>query len=328
VRLSVLVLLAVVLAALFGAAPGQAARGVRVWKIHYLAHDGVRRAAYVALPSWYGPKNDPEIPLIISPHGRGLTGRGNLRAWGSLPAQGQFAVVSPDGEGRVLPRFSWGSKGQVDDLARMPRIVELTLPWLHIARNQIYAFGGSMGGQETLLLLALHPDLLAGAAAFDAVTDFARQYRSFPHLGCNRRCRKTWGGKDAFGYSLQEMARIEVGGSPTTRRAAYAERSPLTFAGAIAASCVPLQIWWSTRDRIVLDQTDQSGRLFNRIRQLNPNAPVTGFVGDWAHSAEMTSSTRLPQALARFALVPAVRDGIYGAIHEYEPPAADCLTRR
>jgi pimeloyl-ACP methyl ester carboxylesterase len=327
VRFPVLAILVGVLAAIL-CAPANAAPGVHVWKIHYLAHDGVRRAAYVALPSWYGPGNDPEIPLIISPHGRGLTGRENLGVWGSLPAEGQFAVVSPDGQGRVLPRYSWGSKGQVDDLARMPRIVQLTLPWLKIARNQIYAFGGSMGGQETLLLLALHPDLLAGAAAFDAVTDFARQYRSFPRLGCNRRCQKTWGRKGAFGYSLQEMARVEVGGSPKTRHQAYAERSPLTFAGAIASSCVPLQLWWSTRDRIVLDQSHQSGRLFDRIRQLNPNAPVTAIVGDWAHSAEMTAATRLPQALARFALLPLTHDGIFGAVQEFDPPAEDCLTRR
>jgi poly(3-hydroxybutyrate) depolymerase len=325
VRLLVLVLLVGSLAAL-SCAPADAAPGVRIWKIHYRAHDGVRRAAFVALPAGYGPRDHPEIPLIISPHGRGLTGRENLALWGSLPAQGQFAVVSPDGEGRVLPNFSWGSKGQIDDLARMPKILELTLPWIQIARNQIYAFGGSMGGQETLLLLALHPHLLAGAAAFDAVTDFAQQYRSFPKLGCIKKCRKTWAG--SFGRSLQALARIEVGGSPNTRPWAYEERSPLRFARAIAGSCVPLQIWWSVRDRIVLDQNGQSGRLFQRIKQLNPNAPVTGFIGYWAHSAEMRASTRLPQALARFSLIPSVREGIFGAIYELAPPPVDCLNRR
>jgi pimeloyl-ACP methyl ester carboxylesterase len=49
----------------------------------------------------------------------------------------------------------------------MPKLVRGQLPWLRILRHRIYAFGGSMGGQETLLLVARHPRLLAGAAAFD-----------------------------------------------------------------------------------------------------------------------------------------------------------------
>ena len=60
--------------------------------------------------------------------------------------------------------------------------------------------------------------------------------------------------------------------------------------------------------------------------RLNPNAPVTGFIGYWAHSAEMTAKTRLPQALARFALIPAVRENIFGAIYELAPPPVDCVT--
>src|SRR4051795_9354609 len=159
--------------------------------IHYRAHDGVRRRAYILLPSWYGPKNNPPIPLVISPHGRGVSARANTKLWRGLPAVGRFAVISPDGEGRKLKRFSWGSAGQIEDLARMPVIAHLTLPWLHVDKHRVYAVGGSMGGQETLLLVARHPRLLAGAAAFDAVTNFALQYRSFPRIKCSRACRRT-----------------------------------------------------------------------------------------------------------------------------------------
>ena len=97
-----------------------------------------------------------------------------------------FGVISPEGAGRKLSRYSWGSLGQIDDLARMPEIARRTLPWLEIDSRKVYAFGGSMGGQETLLLLARHPHLLAGAAAFDSVADFARQYRSFPRIPCDK----------------------------------------------------------------------------------------------------------------------------------------------
>jgi len=292
----------------------------RVWTIHYRAHNGARRAAWVVLPAWYGPHRHPRIPLIVSPHGRGVSGRANTAIWGALPGLGSFAVVNPDGQGRRLPRYSWGSFGQVEDLARMPDIVTRTLPWLRIDRRRVYAFGGSMGGQETLLLLARHPDLLAGAAVFDSVTDFALQYRNFPRLACNHRCVETWVGP--FGRSLQELAREEVGGSPRTRPEAYELRSPATYARTIAASCVPLQIWWSKSDRIVLDQQRQSARLFWRIKELNPYAPVQGFVGFWIHSAEMRATARLPLALETFGLLPPAYPVRAFGLRTIPPPAS------
>ncbi len=158
-----------------------------------------------------------------------------------------------------------------------------------------------MGGQETLLLLARHPKLLAGAAAFDAVTDFARQYRQFPSLRCDRRCHTTWDGP--LGRSLQKLARDEIGASPKQSPHAYETRSPITYARAIAASCVPLQLWWSTKDRIVRDQRHQSAKLFEDLRRLNPRAPIAAYSGWWRHSAEMHAETRLPMALSAFGLL-------------------------
>jgi pimeloyl-ACP methyl ester carboxylesterase len=296
----------VVVVALLGAAPAAPApvkpSVVRVWTIHYRAHNGARRVAYVALPAWYGPKNHPPIPLVISPHGRGVGARANLRLFGPLPAIGGFGVVSPAGQGRVLALQSWGALGQIEDLARMPQIVHSTLPWLHIDRRRIYAVGGSMGAQESLLLLARHPRLLAGVAAFDSVTDFALQYREFPRLGCDKRCLAHLQGK--VGEMLQGMARREVGGSPWSARLAWKLRSPITYVRRIATSHVPLELWWSSKDAIVLDQGRQSKRLFDEIRRLNPDAPVTAYQGFWRHSAEMRHTTRLPLALAQFGLLP------------------------
>jgi poly(3-hydroxybutyrate) depolymerase len=277
---------------------------VRTWTIHFRAHDGRRNVAYVVLPAWYGPKRNPPLPLIISPHGRGLTGRANALLWGGLPARGAFAVVNPDSRGRRLPSYSWGYRGQIEDLARMPEIVRLTLPWVRIDTRRIYAFGGSMGGQETLLLLARHPRLLAGAAAFDSVVDFTMQYRRFRLLACRGACRLAWKKSEAFGQELQKRARLEIGGSPKTTPARYAARSPITYARRIARSCVPLQLWWSVADRVVSDQRQQSARLFWELRRLNPEAPVSAFAGFWIHSAEMRAKSLLPIALAQFGLLP------------------------
>ena len=293
----------------------------RAWKIHYRAHNGVKRVAWVLLPSWYSPDNNPRIPLIISPHGRGVTARGNMRLWGDLPTRGVFGVVNPAGHGRKLAAYSWGYKGQVDDLARMPEIVRRALPWVRIDSSHVYAFGGSMGGQETLLLLAHYPKLLAGAAVFDSVSDFAAQYRAFPRLGCNNACKRQLNGR--LGHYLQKLARTEVGGSPSTAPFAYARRSPITYARRIAMSCVPLQVWWSHADRIVVNQAQQSGKLVKRIRSFNPYAPVHSFTGLWIHSVDMRARTYLPLALATFDLLPREFADRSTALH-VEPPTTAC----
>jgi pimeloyl-ACP methyl ester carboxylesterase len=262
---------------------------VRRWTIAYRAHDGAARTAVVVLPRWYGPANHPPIPLVISPHGSGVEPAANARRWGNLPALGRFAVVNPEGQGAHLELYSWGSPGEIADLARMPRVVHEALPWLRIDRRRIYAIGGSMGGQETLLLAAEHPKLLAGAISFDAPTNMAARYAAFPLL--------------RGGQALQELARLEFGGIPRLDHEAWADRSPLFYARELAFSRLPLQIWWSTRDRIVVGQRDQSGLLYRAIKRLNPHAPVTQFVGRWHHTAEMHPLRRLPAALAQIGLL-------------------------
>jgi len=266
---------------------------VRIWPIHYTAHDGLRRRAYVVLPRWYGPHDDPALPLVISPHGRGVPAIDNVKLWGNLPALGRFAVVNPEGQGRRLALYAWGDPGDVRDLADMPRILHEQLPWLHVERRRIYAFGGSMGGQETLLLVARFPHMLAGAAAFDAPTNMRARYFAFSSL--------------RFGPELQERARLEFGGTPLSDPRSYRIRSPLDWARRIAFSNVPLQIWWSTQDKIVTNQARESGALFRDILRLNPGAPVIELVGTWKHTAEMRASTRLPQALRLFGLMPPAR---------------------
>ena len=117
------------------------------------AHDGRPSSAFLVLPAWYGPAANPPLPLvIISLTAAVSSGRANSILWGNLPGRGSFAVVNPDARGRRVAGHSWGYAGQIADLARMPEILRTTLPWLRIDRRKVYAFGGSMGGQETLLL--------------------------------------------------------------------------------------------------------------------------------------------------------------------------------
>jgi poly(3-hydroxybutyrate) depolymerase len=146
------VILGAVLCAGIAVHPGSATSAaqpptVRTLAISYQAHDGRLRRAYLILPAWYGPQDHPPIPLVISPHGRGVGARTNVRRWGDLPALGPFAVINPEGQGRALTLFSWGDPGEIRDLARMPDIVQRAVPWLRIDPRRVYAVGGSMGGQ-------------------------------------------------------------------------------------------------------------------------------------------------------------------------------------
>jgi pimeloyl-ACP methyl ester carboxylesterase len=181
----------------------------------------------------------------------------------------------------------------------MPRIVERALPWLRIDHARVFAFGTSMGGQETLLLVARYPGLLAGAAAFDSVTDMAKRYWQFPGLRCNRRCVRQWTGR--LGRQLQTLARLEIGGSPSHYPRSYARRSPIAYARSLARFRVPLQLWWSTADRVVAGR--HSVRLLRRIRRLSYDAPVEAHSGKWSHSHEMTARGVLGLALSKFGLI-------------------------
>ena len=290
--------------------------------ITYTTHDGHERKAYVLLPHGYRPGHNPAIPLVISPHGRAVDGLINTRRWGNLPTIGDFAVVNPDGYGRRLPLHSWGYAGQIDDLAHMADTVEARLPWVHFDRTRIYAVGGSMGAQETLLLAGRYPHLLAGAVAVDGPSDFGLQYRNFPRLKCGRTCLARWG---QIGLGKQRLARDEVGGTPQTAAAAFAERSPITYARAIADSCVRVQIWWSRTDKVVVDPAQQSGRMFQALKQMNPQAPVDEYVGEWNHTDAMRHEVDLPKMLAGLGLLPA-RFGVdrLGVTHTGAPASERC----
>src|SRR5262249_42979020 len=129
-RRHVLALLVAAAVALSGAAAAPTAhfsefgRAVRVWTIHYEAHNGSDRLASPLRPASSGPGTTPPLPAVRSPHARGATGLSNSKFFADMPAIGRFALISLDGMGRKLKRFSYGYPGQIDDLARMPDFAE------------------------------------------------------------------------------------------------------------------------------------------------------------------------------------------------------------
>src|SRR5436309_11544958 len=110
-RTCVVAAFAAVVSACVGSAHGAPLRcgsaTVNRLELHYRANGGTRRIAYLELPGWYGPGDNPPLPLVIAPHGTGAGPFLELpRAWGDLAARGPFAIVFPEGQGRELAHYS------------------------------------------------------------------------------------------------------------------------------------------------------------------------------------------------------------------------------
>jgi pimeloyl-ACP methyl ester carboxylesterase len=235
-------------------------------RLGYRAHDGSWRHAIVLAPR----RNAHRLPLVIAPHGRGGDAAHACAVWGDLPGYARVAVVCADDPGRVTPHYSWGDPGTIRDLARLPRIVSRALPGLVRARH-VYAVGDSMGGQEVLLLVAARPRLLRGAVAMDPTTDLATRYAQ---LGQLPNGLSDW----------QPLMRLEVGGTPSQVPHAYALRSPIDHVGAIASSGVPLEVWWSRRDRAVPNRPGTQAQGFiTELVEARPRAIVCERMGWWVH---------------------------------------------
>ena len=127
-----------------------------------------RLAAGVAAPA--GPDSRPGDParhLAARPRGRRRPERAPL---GRPAGRGRLRGHQPGRGGPSAALVLVGRSAARSPTWRACRRSRAT-HGVNVDPHRIYAFGGSMGGQETLLLVAMHPHLLAGAAAFDPATD-------------------------------------------------------------------------------------------------------------------------------------------------------------
>ena len=216
---------------------------------------------------------------MISPHGRGVRAQTNARLWRELPAHGVRRHL-PGRHGTTPAAALLGLAGQIDDLARMPSIRD-DPPVAAIDPQRVYAVGGSMGGQETLLLLGRYPRLLAGAVAFDSVTDFCLRYSN----SLASHARGAAGTRPRRG---RRHAADEPAGVPPSQPHALGDESP--------RSGVPLQIWWSDADEIVVDQPP-SRRRSSQLPRLGPHGRLEQVTGSWSHTAESYARLQLPGAV-------------------------------
>jgi hypothetical protein len=92
-------------------------------------------------------------------------------------------------------------------------------------------------------------------------------------------------------------------GSPRTAAAAYAARSPLDHAAALARASTRLALWWSCRDQEILHAARaQDGPLLDRLAAARPRRAIADGVGTWMHGEPYFA--HLDAVLAFFGLAP------------------------
>ena len=275
---------------------GGVSNRVRQWGIRYRAHNGVRRWAVVVAPAQYGPERpSPPLPLVISPHGRGVRARTNASLWRELPGSGRLRrdLSRRDGKAAAAPLVGLSAgrsttsracrrssaphaRGSASIRNASTRSAEA---WADRRRSSSSAVirGSSPGRSRST----------RSPTSSAATTDFAELGRK--------------------GTTLQALARVEVGGTPAQQPAgATTCAAPTTGSGEIARSGVPLQVWWSDADEIVTGQENQSGRFFRELRALEPRATLEKVTGSWSHTAESYRRLQLPGAVRWLGLVPDV----------------------
>jgi predicted peptidase len=252
-------------------------------EITYVGIGGVERSAIIDVPSL--ASREP-VPLILGTHPAGWTNAEDFHGgafdtvaphpgWHGLAEKHGVIIVSPQTYGENVPLLSLGYRPSMQDaVGAIDAVRDLGY---RIDHDRIYACGLSMGGQETLLLIARNPGLFAAGFAFNPVIDVRAWYNdilSSPYYA-------ELNGDDPS-LALDHLIQQELGGPADSQLSACAERSPQSYATQLTTT--PLMIYWSQLDDIVPHQaTRQTLALVEEIRRIDPNAPVAAFNHTWSH---------------------------------------------
>ena len=229
---------------------------IRSW---YVAWNGHRRALLIAFPARQPSRG---VPLLVTNHPAGLsmycTDQHSLAA-----ARGGFALACMAGQGTATRAFSYGSAGQIADLARGPQHVALRAPDLRLDTGRQFLAGSSMGGTETLLVALRYPHAYDRVVSLSPITDLARRYWSLP------------------GDRRSLLAR-ECGGSPLQSALCYQVRSPMALVARAVALPGLLSMWYSPSDPVSGEPRQAPAFAAALAMRDLPGAFVV-HTGDWHH---------------------------------------------
>jgi pimeloyl-ACP methyl ester carboxylesterase len=161
------------LAACFASA--RAADGPAVEDVAFTAKcDGTEQRYVLLLPAGFQPDRPHDVLIALHGHGSDRwqfvrDPRDECRAARDVAAKHQMIYVSPD----YRARTSWmGLKAEAD-------LVQIIAELRHKHRvARVFVCGGSMGGTSALTFAALHPELVAGAAAMNGTANLL-EYNGF-----------------------------------------------------------------------------------------------------------------------------------------------------
>ena len=121
-------------------------------------HSSPEFAVYV--PKAYSPENP--MPLVVSSHGAGGSGKGEIGAWVKLAEQYGFLVVCPS-YGIAEKGFGWPTgRSLVDKEDQMlMSILDRVGRSLNVDRELVLHTGFSGGGWPTCLVAMKHPDIFS-----------------------------------------------------------------------------------------------------------------------------------------------------------------------
>lgn len=197
---------------------------LRSW---YPTWNGHRRPLLIAYPR-SAPASG--VPLLVTNHPAGLS-MACSDARSVAAARGGYALACLAGQGVATHAFSYGSAGQIADLARAPALVQSRMPDVRVDPTRVYLAGSSMGGTEALLVALRYPHAYTRVVALDPITDLGLRWASLP---MNRR----------------PQLEAECGGTPAQRPLCYAARSPASLVAGAVALPAELQLWYSRSDPV------------------------------------------------------------------------------
>lgn len=252
-------------------------------------YDNTDKELLLALPlKW---KKSKKYNLIISPHFFGATYFENyymgssamietFSGWRGLASKYNVMVAIPLGHGRVYDRMSLAYEGQIQDLSKFPEMLES----VGYRINKVYAGGISMGGMETLTLIGKFPEIFSAAFSYNGIADLSSWYEDVVNGKTDKKM---------LGMEILKLVSEEIGGTPQENEEEYLKRSAVSYIENL--SKVPLMIYWSSMESLVVNQkSKQSKMLADKIRLNYPDAEIFDYDHSFDHGfSEFNAEERI-----------------------------------
>lgn len=244
------------------------------------SYDYTSRELLLSLPLDYD--NNKKYPLIISPHPFGWSNFENyahgtpdlvypFKGWMGISCKYNVIISLPLGHGRCFEKISLAWEAQMQDISEIPLILDRIN--IKIKMGKIYICGLSMGGMESLVAMALFPELFKAGFTFNALVDLAEWYNDIIN---------GYGSEKLLTTNTDGIIIEEIGGPPDDFLEEYRKRSPISYVKKLSKT--NLILYWSNKDNIVPHQEKyHNKKLFELLKKENPFLKVYEYDHSYDH---------------------------------------------